>query len=292
MKILVTGGKGFIGTHVCNILKSKGHEVQSFDLKNNDDIRFYEELSAVMKGKDAVIHMAGLISVTESVEKPMEYFKTNVLGSLNVLEAMRECNVKTIVFSSSACVYGEPKEVPIAESAKINPVNPYGAYKAMVETLIKVYNKTYDINATCLRYFNAYGPGENHNPETHVIPTFIKQIIKNEPLTITGELSQVRDYIYVEDLAEAHVSVLNLSGFNVFNVGSGTGASLRNLIYTLELVTGKKLKVRYLPSRPGDVKHIYADTEEIKNKLGWEQKTTLMFGLKKTLRYFNDISTC
>src|SRR3990167_10503982 len=188
MKVLVTGGAGFIGSHVTKLLVDDGHQVVILDNLSRGhkesvspkakliigDINDPQKTSEALKGTDAVIHMAGLIVVPESVKHPELYVKTNVLGSVNLLDCMNKLGVKKIIFSPSACVYGEPKNLPITEKEPLHPDNPYGASKASIEAFLQSYHAVFGFDVTILRYFNPYGPGELHDPETHAIPNFIK----------------------------------------------------------------------------------------------------------------------
>ncbi len=301
--ILITGGAGFIGSHIVNQLLKENYKVTVFDnlrkgYKNNvpsnvnlivGDLLNIKNIEDALKEQDAVIHMASLIVVPESVEKPIDYFQNNVIGSINLLESMRKNNIKKIIFSSSAAVYGEPIMIPIPEHEIKKPISPYGAYKLAVESIISSYCHSYGFDGTCLRYFNAYGPGELHKPETHAIPNFIKAALNNELLKVTGSIEQVRDYVYVKDLARAHTLALNLKGFHTLNVGSGRGCSLKELVNTLEEVMNKKLNIINSPARPGDVMTLLADISKIKEELNWIPEYSLKEGLKETLDWFKNI---
>ena len=233
MRILVTGGAGFIGSHVSRLLLGAGHSVTVLDnLKSGHkdaipkeaklvvgDISDPKKCAEALAGVNAVIHMAGLIIVPESVKDPIKYCNNNVIGTVSLLESMRKAGVKKIIFSSSACVYGTPQELPIKEDAPLHPDNPYGASKASIEAFLQSYHAVFGFDVVILRYFNPYGPGEMHDPETHAIPNFIKATLAKKPLPLYWKGEQVRDFIYIEDLARAHVDVLSLSGFEIFNMG-------------------------------------------------------------------------
>src|SRR4030042_3237344 len=161
--------------------------------------------------------MAGLIVVPESVKDPIKYCDNNVIGSVILIEEMRKANVKKIIFSSSACVYGTLDKLPIMEDAPIHPDNPYGASKASIETFLQTYNAIHGFDSIILRYFNPYGPGEEHNPETHAIPNFIKAALLKKPIPLYWKGEQIRDFIYIEDLAQAHIDVMDQKGYQVFN---------------------------------------------------------------------------
>lgn len=323
MKILVTGGAGFIGSHIVKQLAEAGHQVTIFDdfstssrqdLSANasvveGSIRDIKLLTEGLAGVDAVIHMASFIAVEESVKDPLKYVENNVLGGVTLLEAMRAAGVKKIVFSSSATVYGEPKSLPVLEDAPLSAANPYAASKIAMEALCESFHKTDNIDVTILRYFNPYGPGEKHEPETHAIPNFIMAGIRQEsfaaarnlpvpdpasneqlrseiavPLFWKGE--QVRDFIYVEDLAAAHIAVLGLKGYNVFNVGSEAGTKIIRVLNILCDIFGYRLEVKDLGNRSGDVMANYASSAKLKQATGWTPKVRLDDGLKKTVDWF------
>lgn len=300
MKVLVTGGAGFIGSHVNKLLLDAGHEVvvldnlslghkETIDKKVKlvvGDINDPVKTKEALEGIDAVIHMAGLIVVPESVKDPIKYCQNNVIGTVNLLECMRAKNVKKIIFSSSACVYGSPEKLPIKEDAPLHPDNPYGASKASVEAFVQTYNSAFGFESTILRYFNPYGPGEMHEPETHAIPNFIKATLAKKPIPLYWKGEQVRDFIYIEDLARAHVDVLKLSGFNIFNVGTETGVKVKDVIDLIFKIVGYKVPINDLGERPGDVMANYASSKKIKKAIGWSAKTSLEEGLKKTIDYY------
>lgn len=306
MKILVTGGAGFIGSHIVKQLFESGHEVVVYDDFSNsekplaislqqsaDSLTFIEGnvknsklLTEALSGVNSVIHMASFISVEESVKNPLKYIDNNVLGTASLLEAMRGSGVKKIVFSSSATVYGEPKSLPIQEDAPLSAANPYAACKIAMEALCESFYKTDGFDVTILRYFNPYGPGENHEPETHAIPNFIKAGLKKEAVPLYWKGGQARDFIYVEDLAAAHLAVLNLTGYNVFNVGTESGTKIIDVINILSDILGYTLEINDLGERKGDVMANYASSAKLKTATGWEAKVSLEDGLRKTVDWF------
>src|SRR3990167_10615290 len=227
MNVLVTGGAGFIGSHVTKLLLENDHQVAVVDNLSRGkkesvdpraklivaDINNSKKVKLALKGIDAVIHMAGLIVVPESVKDPVSYCQNNVLGTVAFLNSMREAGVKKIIYSSSACVYGTPDSLPIKEDAPLRPDNPYGATKAAVEVFLQAYHECYGFDVTILRYFNPYGPGKLYPPITHAIPNFIMATLAKKPIPLYWQGEQIRDFIYIEDLAQAHIDVLQLSGF-------------------------------------------------------------------------------
>lgn len=300
MKILVTGGAGFIGSHVTKLLTSSGNHVVVYDnlitghKENLDpkakliigDIQDKDKLKTALAGIDAIIHMAGLIVVPESVKDPIKYCDVNVLGSVCLLEAMKEVGVKKIVFSSSACVYGTPDKLPIKEDAPIRPDNPYGATKASIETFLQAFHANFDIDATILRYFNPYGPGELHNPETHAIPNFVKATLGKNPIPLYWKGEQIRDFIYIEDLAQAHVDVLALSGFEIFNIGTEKGVKVKDVVNEIFKIVGYRVPIDDLGERPGDVPANYASSKKLEKAVGWKAKVNLHDGLAKTIDFY------
>src|SRR3989344_997653 len=303
MRILVTGGAGFLGSHITNLLIKDGHDVVILDnLKKgykelvnpkaklvvgdiNDPVKTQEALDGI----DAVIHMAGLIVVPESVKYPELYVKNNVLGSVNLLDCMAKKNVKKIIFSSSACVYGEPKNLPITEDEPLHPDNPYGASKASVEAFLQAYHANHNFDVTILRYFNPYGPGELHNPETHAIPNFIKAVLAKKPIPLYWKGEQIRDFIYIDDLAEAHADVLPLSGFEIFNIGCEKGVKVKDVVDEIFEVAGYKVAIDDLGERAGDVPANYASSERLKKTVGWQAKVGLREGLRRTIDFYKSI---
>lgn len=301
MKVLVTGGAGFIGSHITKILLEKGHEVTVLDDLSTGHrealpagVRLVEgkiqdsaKLDDALSGQEAVIHMAAFIIVPESVEKPLVYIENNIMGTALLLEGMRKSGVKKVVFSSSATVYGEPESLPLEESAPLGiPENTYGATKACMELLAQAYHKMFGLDVTILRYFNPFGPGELHRPETHAIPNFIKAALKKEPLPLYWQGEQVRDFIYVEDLAQAHVEVLGLEGLNVFNIGTQKGTKVKDTLEIIFKILGYTVPIDDLGERKGDVMANYASSEALTKATGWEAKTSLEDGLKKTIDFY------
>src|SRR3989344_3061087 len=303
MRILVTGGAGFLGSHITNLLIKDGHDVVILDnLKKgykelvnpkaklvvgdiNDPVKTQEALDGI----DAVIHMAGLIVVPESVKYPELYVKNNVLGSVNLLDCMAKKNVKKIIFSSSACVYGEPKNLPITEDEPLHPDNPYGASKASVEAFLQAYHANHNFDVTILRYFNPYGPGELHNPETHAIPNFIKAVLAKKPIPLYWKGEQIRDFIYVEDLASSHTQVLDLSGFNIFNVGTETGNKIIDVVNLIFEIVGYKVPIDDLGEREGDVSANYASSAKLQKAVGWKANVPLKDGLAQSIEFFKHL---
>jgi len=307
MKVLVTGGAGYVGSAVCHGLARLGHNLIVIDnllyghkeaLPREADLRVGDlldrELLALLFEQneiDAVLHFAAYTYVGESVENPQKYFSNNLLGALNLVEQMVEHNVKKIVFSSSAAVYGEPKKIPIPEEAPLNPQNPYGETKVMIEKFLKWYDRAYGIKYVSLRYFNAAGAdlkadiGEDHDPETHLIPLVMKVALgQQNHIDIygtdypTSDGTCIRDYIHIVDLADAHIrglGNLEIGKSGIYNLGTGKGASVKEVIETCRKVTGKTIKAVETGRRPGDPAVLVASYEKAKKELGWEPKRNL-----------------
>jgi UDP-glucose 4-epimerase len=300
MRVLVTGGAGYIGSVVTEQLIGDGHEVVVFDNLSKGHreavvkgaelvdagLSDAELLRQTLSGRkiEAVIHMAASSLVGESVALPSQYYLNNVVAGLVLLEAMLACDVKRLVFSSTAAVYGEPEAQPIEESAPGNPTNPYGETKLAFEHAMKWFDRAYGLRYASLRYFNAAGAtencGEDHDPETHIIPITLQAAAgKRSHVEIYGEDyptpdgTCVRDYIHVIDLARAHIQALEAlsEGSRIYNLGcGGAGYSVREVIETAERVTGKEIRTRFGPRRAGDPAILVASSDRIKKELGWQ----------------------
>ena len=300
MKILVTGGAGFIGSNVSRMLLDARHEVVVLDSLVHGykdavdprakliegDISDPQKTKEALSGVDAVVHMAGLIVVPESVKEPAKYAKNNVLGTISLLNSMNDVGVKKIIFSSSACVYGTPDSLPIKEDAPIRPDNPYGATKAAVEDFLQSFHACFGFDVTILRYFNPYGPGKLYPPVTHAIPNFIMATLAKKPIPLYWQGEQTRDFIYIEDLAQAHIDVLALSGFNVFNLGMEEGIKVKDVVAMVFEIVGYKVPINDLGERKGDVAANYASSHKLHEAVGWQAKVSLEDGLKRTIDYY------
>jgi len=301
VRVLVTGGAGFIGSHVVAVLLGQGHEVTVLDNLSTGfrrlvpegarfiegDLADEERLPHHLRGHDAVIHMAGFIEVERSVREPLAFTMNNVVNSVRLLEAMRQADVGKIVFSSSACVYGVPARLPIREEDPLGvQSNPYGASKVSIESFVATYNQAHGMDAVILRYFNPYGPNELHQPETHAIPNFVRSALARRPIPLYWKGETVRDYIYVEDLARAHVDVLGLAGLHYFNIGTETGTKNIDVLRTLFDVLGYEVPVDDLGPRAGDVMANYASSEKLRRTTGWQARVDLREGLARTVEWF------
>lgn len=300
MRIIVTGGAGFLGRHLCRALDQAGHKIKIIDLKPNPefetqvaDVRDEESMKKLIVDAEAVFHLASLIEAGESVQKPKKYFDYNVMGTLSVLEAMRSNGLKTLLFSSSAAIYGEPESVPITEDDRTLPINPYGATKLAMESLLCSYVEAHAFTGVALRYFNLYGPEEHHLPETHAIPRFIKQIYEGQIVTVWGDGQHLRDFVYIDDIVEAHLKALDLvaaepNQYHYMNLSTERPHSVLAVIETIADSMDKKASIKHHDPRSGDPLKLYADATKAKQVLKWEAQTSLEQGLQKTVNYFTN----
>jgi UDP-arabinose 4-epimerase len=303
MNILVTGGAGYIGSHTCKALARAGFTPVTFDNLSNGhhwavrwgpleigDILDRARLESVYKKyrPEAVMHFAAQASVFESVQKPALYYKTNVAGTLTLLEAMIKYKLKYFVFSSSCATYGIPQSVCIAEDHPQQPINPYGRSKLIVEKILRDFDYSYGLRSISLRYFNAAGAdseceiGEAHDPETHLIPLLLDAALSKHVIKVFGndydtpDGTCIRDYVHVSDLAEAHVlalrSLINGDSTVAYNVGIGQGFSVLQIINRVEEVIQRKIVHSITNRRPGDPASLVADARLIKSRLGWTPK--------------------
>jgi UDP-glucose 4-epimerase len=299
MRLLVTGGAGYIGSIVARQLLRAGHEVVVLDNLERGhrqalpegaelvvaDLRDGEATEqALQQGFEGVLHFAAFALVGESVEHPERYYRNNVLGTLNLLEAMVSAGVPRLVFSSTCAVYGQPDEVPISEWASTRPTSPYGASKLAVDGMISDFCAAYELGAVSLRYFNVAGAsadaGEDHDPETHLIPNILRAATgRNSHVEIFGtdyetrDGTAVRDYIHIEDLATAHLLALEGARpreHRIFNLGNGNGFSVLEVIEAARRVTGREIRTHEAPRRPGDPPMLVAASEQIREELGWK----------------------
>lgn len=304
MNILVTGGAGYIGSHVVRALLRDGHCVVVYDnlstghsslvLGNNlvvADVRDRHTLASHLKGVDAVMHLAAHAYVGESVYKPRTYFDNNVVGGLTLLEAALDCGIKQIVFSSTCAVFGVPARLPIAEDAPRQPINPYGVSKLFLEHALEAFGRANQLQFVVLRYFNAAGAdesgeiGEAHDPEPHLIPRVLDSLCDGQEVDVYGtdyptpDGTCVRDYVHVSDIAEAHLLALQYlradGESTAVNLGTGRGYSVKEIIQEVERVTCRSVLTRSCPRRAGDPPSLFADSTRAGQLLGWKPKRSL-----------------
>jgi len=319
MNILVTGGAGYIGSHAVKHLESLNHHVVVVDnlstgYRDSVDkhIPFYQisihdvdQMIKVLKNEkiEAVVHFAAFSLVGESVENPLKYYHNNVEGTRSLLKAMLEVGVYRIIFSSTAAVYGEQLKQPIDENASLNPSNPYGETKRVIETMLASLSKVTPLRYISLRYFNVAGAyhdgsiGERHNPETHLIPNLIKSTLETQNVFTlfgtdhsTNDGTAIRDYIHVEDLVEAHALALKylveFNKSNFFNLGTEKGNSVKEILTMTERITGKTINVHTTDKRPGDPSVLIASHQKAKNILNWNPKRDLETIIESAYHFF------
>ncbi|MEH7022082.1 UDP-glucose 4-epimerase GalE [Priestia megaterium] len=317
MSILVTGGAGYIGSHTCIELLNAGYEIVVVDNFSNSKPEALKRISEITKKSfsfyqadlldktalekifsenniDAVIHFAGLKAVNESIEIPLHYYHNNVTGTLILCEIMKKYNIKKLIFSSSANVYGRPKYVPVTEDSPLGPINPYGRTKLIIEEILNdLYISDHNWSISLLRYFNPIGAhesgkiGEDPNDIPNNLMPYINQVAigKREKVNVFGkdynthDGTGVRDYIHVVDLAKGHLKalemVLGTTGIDVFNLGTGVGYSVLDLIKSYENTTSQKIPYSFTQRRAGDIDKCYADTTKANEKLGWRATKNL-----------------
>ena len=294
LRILVTGGAGFLGSHLVRALIKAGHSVRVLDnlstgsLENirdlplefiRGDIRDYDTVEAAVKNVDVIFHLAALIDVTESIEKPLDYLEVNVKGTLNVARASR--GVSAVLFSSSCAVYGEPEFIPISEDHKLSPKSPYAASKASGEAYIISYSNLNGYRPVILRLFNVYGPKQTKS-YAGVISEFIRRALREEPPMIYGDGEQTRDFIHVEDVVDAMIRAMREErARGIYNIGSGKATKIKDLAYLILKLAGKtEIKPVYMPPRPGDIRNSEADITRARRDLNFEPRVELDRGIE------------
>jgi UDP-glucose-4-epimerase GalE len=313
MKVLVTGGAGYVGSHAARCLSRAGHEVWIYDNLSEGnrgsvprdrlivgDLMDRPQLTAILQDRqiDAVMHFAASAYVGVSVVKPADYYQNNVVGTLHLMEAMRSAGVSRLVFSSTCATYGVPDKVPISEDQRQQPINPYGFTKLVIERALADYSVAYGWSYAALRYFNAAGAaaegdiGEDHDPETHLIPLILQVALgqREEVLVFgddypTADGTCIRDYIHVDDLATAHLAALQRldAGRQLkLNLGTGRGFSVREVIDACERNTGQQIRHRIVARRAGDPPMLVADAERARRELDWQPKHTTIETIVET----------
>ena len=310
-KVLVTGGAGFIGSHIVDSLLAKDLEVTVLDnlssgkMKNigqhlnkenlhfiKGDIRDDDSVKQAVRNVDAVIHEAALVGVARSVENPLSTNEVNVTGTLSLLKASLDSGVKRFIYASSASVYGEIETLPKKETLPTRPISPYATSKLAAENYCKAFFKVYGLETVSLRYFNVYGPRQTSGPYSGVITVFINRLLNDEPPIIHGDGTQTRDFTDVQDAVQA--SMLSLKCKNAvgeeFNVATGKQTTINQLAQALLNLTGKtSLQPTHTEPRQGDIKHSYADISKAKRVLGYEPKITLKEGLNALVEWYKNI---
>jgi UDP-glucose 4-epimerase len=297
MRIFVTGGAGYIGSVCSELLMDEGHEVAIFDnlIEGHrraldcraqfiqGDLADRSQIEAALSSTrpDAVMHFAAYALVPESMRDPSKYFRNNISNGLNLLDAMLAADVQRIIFSSTCAIFGPPERIPIDETAIPQPISPYGESKLAFEKILRWYDQIYALKFISLRYFNAAGAtenfGEDHRPETHLIPAVLKVALgQSSNVEIYGtdyetpDGTCIRDYIHIVDLARAHILALGASSSGFYNLGTGGGSSVQEIIDACRKITGRKIGTVEKPRRPGDPPRLIASSEKIKKELGWQ----------------------
>ena len=299
MKIFVIGGAGYIGSVCAELLLNEAHEVTIFDNLTEGHRRAVDSRASFIQGElteraqiqdalsstrpDAVMHFAANALVGESMRNPSKYFRNNVCNGLNLLDAMVTTGVRRIVFSSTCAIFGLPERLPIDETTPASPINPYGESKLAFEKVLRWYDQIHGLKFVSLRYFNAAGAtqnfGEDHRQETHLIPNVLKVALGQNPnVEIYGTNYEtpdgtcIRDYIHIVDLARAHILALGATNSALYNLGTGGGSSVREVIAACGKITGRNVATIEKPRRPGDPPRLIASSEKIKNELGWQPR--------------------
>lgn len=302
MKILVTGGAGFIGSHVVDAYLEQGHDVLVVDDLStgkrenvNPKARLFaldirdKKLAEVIAAEqpDVINHQAAKANLRESMDKPGLYADVNILGSLHLLELSRKHNVKKFIFASTGgAIYGEPEYLPADEMHPVNPLDPYGASKAAFEHYLPVYQANYSIPFTVLRYANVYGPRQDPYGEAGVVAIFTVKMLHGEQAIINGSGEQERDFAYVGDVARANLLALDRGDGGFFNIGTGAGTSINDIFSKLRSSTGYQKQDVHGPAKAGEVFKIYLQADRARSELGWQPTTSLEDGLHRTVEYF------
>ena len=303
MRILVTGGAGFIGSHVVDAFVAGGHQVAVVDDLStgkreqvNPAARFYRvdlrdeaALADVFGAEEpeVIAHEAAKANVRESMEKPVLYADVNVLGSLRLLELARRNGVRKVIYASTGgAAYGEPQYLPVDEQHPVNPLDPYGASKHHVEHYLYLYRQNYDLDYTILRYPNVYGPRQDPLGEAGVVAIFSGQMLSGGHPVINGTGEQERDFVYVGDIARANVTAVDRGAGGLYNIGSGVGTSVNQVFAALKEATGYQGPELHGPAKQGEVSKIYLDARRARSELGWQPTVSLEEGLRRTVDYF------
>lgn len=305
MKVLVTGGAGFIGSHVVDAFLEEGHEVVVVDDLSTGrrenvnpkaifyelDIRARDRLEEVfaLERPQVVCHQAARANVRESMAEPVLYADVNIIGSLTLLELSRRYEVGRFIYASTGgAVYGEPQYLPADEEHPVNPLDPYGASKHHVEHYLYLYQANYGLPYISLRYPNVYGPRQDPYGEAGVVAIFTAQMLTGEQAVINGSGEQQRDFVYVSDVARANTLALDREAVGIYNIGSGVGTSVNQIFAKLKEITGYTLGSVHGPPKQGEVFKIYLDSRKVERDLGWRAEVELVEGLKETVQYFRD----
>ncbi len=303
MKVLVTGGAGFIASHITDALIEAGHEVLIVDnlstgkrefLNPNAkfveaDIRNENLLNIFQDFRPQVVyHEAAQIDVQTSIKTPMVDVSTNIMGSVNVMECAHKTGVEKVIYASSAAVYGEPSYLGLDENHPVNPMSHYGISKHTPEHYFRIYKELYGLKYTCLRYANVYGIRQDPKGEGGVVSVFVDKMLKKERPSIFGDGSATRDYVYVADIVQANILALTKGDNEIINIGTGVPVSVRELFDVMNEIVGNHIEPIMAPARAGDILHSYYDITKARTVLGFEPKYLLADGLQKTVEYYRE----
>jgi UDP-glucose 4-epimerase len=308
VKILVTGGAGFIGSNLVRALLARGDDVRVLDNFSTGnranlaelereveliegELRSYERVHHAVRGQELVFHLGALGSVPRSVQDPLTSGAVNVEGTLNVLLAARDEGVRRVVFASSSSIYGNQPELPLRETMAPDPISPYGVAKLAAERYCVSFTRVYSFESVVLRYFNVFGPRQDPRSQyAAVIPLFVTAIAAGEPVTIFDDGEQSRDFTYVDNVVAANLLAADADGVSgrIFNISSGAPATVNELAETIGRLLGKPVERRYLPPRPGDLRNSWADVSEARDSLGFEPSVSLEDGLRRTADFLLD----
>ncbi|MBP2240287.1 UDP-glucose 4-epimerase [Cytobacillus eiseniae] len=301
MKVLVTGGAGFIGSHIVDLLLKQGFEVIVADNLSSgskeflpSQIKIYEvdilskemEQVILQEQPNIIIHQAAQVDVTKSLADPIHDFKTNALGTVQLLHAAQKAGVQKFIFSSSCAVYGDTKDNPIKETFPVQPLSFYGLSKSLSERYTQLFNDLYDVKFTILRYANVYGPRQNSTGEGGVVSVFANKILANESITVFGDGEQTRDFVFVKDVATANLLAIHNADNEIINIGCQSSVSINQLIETMSKVLNKEITPNYAQERIGDIKHSSLLINKANNILKWNPKYSLEDGLIETIEYY------
>lgn len=304
MKAIVTGGAGFIGSHIVDNLITRGHQVTIIDNLSSGNVGninprakfFFEDITDrqvidifTREEPEFVFHLAGQSNVQSSLKDPYLDAKVNILGTINILEACVRSGVKKIIYSSSAAAFGESESLGISEQHRINPISFYGISKHTPEHYFKVYNRQYGLGFTVLRYANVYGPRQDPKGEGGVVSIFIDKILSGQAPTIFGDGNQTRDFIYVQDVAAANFAALKNGNGRFLNIGTGKQSSVNDLFKAITTISRMEANPEYGPERPGDIRHSYLINTKGKAILKWSPQYSLDMGLRETIEYYFSI---
>lgn len=302
MKCLVTGGAGFIGSHLSDWLIKEGHQVLVIDNLStgkkeylNPKAKFHKidigdsKIAEIFKKEkpEIVFHLASQTDVRKSIENPINDAKINILGTLNLLENCRKYKVKKFIFASSVGVYGESKILPVKENQKLNPISPYSITKLVIEKYLNYY-QSLGLNFISLRYSNIYGPRQSSGGEGGVIAIFIDQILKRKRPTIFGQGHQTRDFLYIDDAINATILAQNSSASSIFNLGTNKEITINSLLKLILDISKTKIEPVFKPPRPGEIIKSRVDYSKIKKEIGWQPKYSLKEGLAETIKWFKN----